>query len=128
VSDGAEEKAVPTFHISVTFTIKATGAGVADHTYTPTVFPLVNGNARTDGPMAYSLVEGNNDYIPVPPGALYYMILPDPTSTTKKTVCNEPASFAGVDFTNQPLFLPVGSLESVYIYAYGPEDIQIIWI
>lgn len=118
----------PSFHVSVALTVKVTGAGADVHTYSPSAFPIVNPAALTDGPMAYSLVEGNNDDIPIPPGAIYYLVLPDPTSTVKKTLCNEPSSFAGIDFVAHPLLLPVGTAPSIYIYAYGPEDIQIVWI
>lgn len=117
------------FWNQVSVVVKVAGTGLPPTTYIPPVFPVTNEAAPAMGPVRLSLVQGNNDSIQVPTGAVGVLLLPDPASTTPKTVCNNSAaSFAGVMFTGQPVYFPIVSGQGCYIYANAAEDIMIHWL
>jgi hypothetical protein len=108
--------------------------GGASPDYTPPGYPAANPNAPGFGAIPIMLAQGNNDGIPVPPGAIGVLLCPPATSTNNKVVCNNSgASFAGVVFTNQPVHMPIPSTMThgtpgLYIYADAAEEILVHWL
>lgn len=78
----------------------------------------------------FPLTAGNNDSnIAIPLGTKYYVLVPDSASTNAKTISQQPATFNGILFTNQPLLLPVGpGQQFLYIYSVGADIISVYWL
>lgn len=120
---------LPVFKSQVQMQVTVSSPGLRSTKYIPPMFPQLNDNAPGSGPIAYALVQGNNDGIAVPPGTLAVLLVPDPASTYRKIVCNNSgSSFAGVEFKSQPVYFPIVSGQGLYIYCDAAEEILIQWL